>query len=324
MEEYIAKKNVKNNDQEKLISLCSRNYKDQAIWFLNAFWDPLGKTESENCWNYVKKCAEFDTEKRAEGTGLDEVCAHRFLEKVGETLTVVSLRDRLRKSGAINEKEKLKLVPLTHYLLFKYNVEFKVLVNTKGDNTAEINEAAKLLEKVNLAFIESDSQAKIARDAEAAARDQEAPFKASQEEVAAAVADVKSKEDERNKRTEDLKKRSEEGCVVQQNKAKAELAQHLAQDPLPLSKAKITLEAALKKAEKARAPFEAATKVAEEARRHAEDALEETQKRVAEAEAYLQECQKKPGSPHGAIWWMERELHERKAYLPQRKGGITK
>jgi len=135
---------------------------------------------------------------------------------------------------------------------------------------------------------------------------------------------VKAKEDENNKRTEDLKKRSEEGTVVQQSKAKAELAQHLAQDPLPLSKAKITLQATLKKAEKARAPFEAATKAAEEARAHAEAALEQTQQRVAEAEAYLEECQKKPGSPHGAIWWMERVLHERKAYLPQRKGGLTK
>jgi len=313
-----------NNDQERLNSLCSKTYKEQAIWFLNAFWDPLGQKEAENFWSYVIKCGEFDVEKHAEGSGLDEVCAHRFLEKIGETLTVTALRDKLRKSGAINEKEKFRLVPLTHYLLFKYNVEFKVLVNTKGDNTAEINEALRLLEQVNLAFKESDAQAKIARDAEAAAREKEAPFKASQEEVAAAVADVKGKEDERTRRTEDLKKRSEEGTVVQQSKAKAELAQHLAQDPLPLSKAKITLEAALKKAEKARAPFEAATRAAEEARRHAEAALDETQKRVDEAEAYLEECQKKPGSPHGAIWWLERELHERKAYLPQRKGGITK
>jgi len=284
----------------------------------------LGQKEAENFWTYVIKCAEFDIEKRAEGTGLDEVNAHRFLEKVGETLTVVALREKLRKSGAISDKEKFRLVPLTHYLLFKYNVDWKVLVNTKGDNSAEINEAQRLLEEVNLAFIESDNQAKIAREAESSAREKEAPFKASQEEVAAAVADVKAKEDENNKRTEDLKKRSEEGTVVQQSKAKAELAQHLAQDPLPLSKAKITLQATLKKAEKARAPFEAATKAAEEARAHAEAALEQTQQRVAEAEAYLEECQKKPGSPHGAIWWMERVLHERKAYLPQRKGGLTK
>jgi len=104
---------------------------------------------------------------------------------------------------------------------------------------------------------------------------------------------------------------------VAQNKAKAELAQHLAEDPLPLRKAKITLEAALKKAEKARAPFEAATKLAE-------DALEEARKKLADAENYLEEVKKKPGSSHGTFWWMDRELQEKKKFLPERKGGIKK
>lgn len=44
---------------------------------------------------------------------------------------------------------------------------------------------------------------------------------------------------------------------------------------------------------------------------HARDA-------VADAEAYLEEI--KSRMPNGQIWWMERELHEAKAYLPQAKG----
>jgi len=38
---------------------------------------------------------------------------------------------------------------------------------------------------------------------------------------------------------------------VQRNKAKNELAQHLSSDPLPLRRAKITQEAAVKKADRA-------------------------------------------------------------------------
>jgi len=147
-----------------------------------------------------------------------------------------------------------------------------------------------------------------------------------------------------------LRRKGEEGTTVQQSKAKAELAQHLATDPLydflllllsrisisafciltlicsfrPLRKAKVTLEAARKKAEKARAPFDAATKAAEAARASAEDALEQTRKRVDEAEAYLAEVKAKPGTPHGAIWWLEEELKEQKSYLPERKGGVRK
>ena len=56
----------------------------------------------------------------------------------------------------------------------------------------------------------------------------------------------------------------------------------------------------------------------------AEEALEETRRRVEEAEAYLEEVKSRPGSPHGQIWWMQRELTEQKKYLPSSKGGITK
>jgi len=311
------------NDNQKLESLTTKTHKEQAVWFLNAFWDKY-ESEAENVWKIVKKTAELDLQKREAGNSLDELGAHRLLEAFNETLTVVALRETLRKTGAIGANERPKSFPITHYLLFRYNVDWHVLVNTKGDNSAEINEAQRLLDQVSIAFAESERQAHIARAAEAHARAEEAPFKQAQEELEAAVADVKKQEDQYNAKTEQLRKKSEEGGVVQQNKAKAELAQHLQEDPLPLRKAKVTLEAARKKAEKARAPFEAATKEAEAARASAEEALEETRRRVDEAEAYLKEVQAKPGTPHGAIWWLERELHEKKAYLPEKKGGIKK
>ena len=42
--------------------------------------------------------------------------AHHFLEKNNETLTVQKMREQLREVGI----EKIKLVPLIHYLIFKY------------------------------------------------------------------------------------------------------------------------------------------------------------------------------------------------------------
>jgi len=326
------------NDNEKLTSLISRNYKDQCTWFLNAFWDTFAAKEAERIWTYVDKCVSLDLEKRAEGNGLDEVRAHKFLESFGETLTVMALREKLRQTGAIAQSDRPKLVPIIHYLLFRYNCDWHVLVNTKGDNSEEIKEAQRLLNQVFELFAAAERQAQVVKEAEkhakkeeAAAREQEAPFKAAQEEVDSALADVKSQEDARNQKTELLKKQSEEGGVVQQNKAKNMLAQHLAEDPLPFRKAKVTLEAALKKAEKARAPFEAATKRAVEARaqaeaetRKAEDAVDAAQAKVKEAEDYLEEVKRKPGTPHGAIWWIQRELEEQKKYMPERKGGVKK
>jgi len=305
---------------------------------MNAFWDSFASNEAESLWGYVGKCVQLDLEKKNEGCGLDEVRAHKFLESFGETLTVMALRDKLRQTGAIAQNDRPKIVPIIHYLLFRYNCDWHILVNTKGDNSEEIKEAQKLLIQVGESFRESDRQAQLVREAEAfarkeeaAAREQEAPFKAAQEEVDSALAEVKSQEDSRNSKTELLKKQSEEGGVVQQNKAKNLLAQHLAEDPLPLRKAKVTLEASLKKAEKARAPFEAATKRAEDARHaaeeataRAEEAVENSRRKVQEAEDFLEEVKKKPGSPHGAIWWLQRELEDQKSFLPERKGGGKK
>ena len=82
-----------------------------------------------------------------------------------------------------------------------------------------------------------------------------------------------------------------------------ELAQHLAEDPLPLSRAKITAEAAEKRAERTLAAAEA---------------------RVAELEAYLKELQQRCGSSAGSLWWIDRELHETRKYMPKARGGIDK
>jgi hypothetical protein len=373
-----------------LADLSTKNYKEQAIWFLNAFWDDFAKDQAEKIWSYKHQMDQLDLEKKAEGNAVDELQAHRFLEKFQETLTVTEMRENLRSTGAISGT--VKLVPLIHILIFKYKVDWKFLVTAPQGSREEINKAQALLDEVTLAFQESEARAveasaalreaqsketaaksreaeakrteaeAKAREAEARAREdearqQEAPFKAAQEEVDRALADVKSQEDARDQKTNELQRKSNEGGVVQQNKAKAELAQHLAEDPLPLRKAKITLEAALKKAEKARAPFEAATKQAEAARAIAEEAatqasaarkaaesaradaerarerseqaavaaeqaLEDARRSLEEAERYLQEV--KSRMPHGRSWWMEKELEERRKYLPKSKGGLDK
>eukprot|EP01088_Endostelium_zonatum_P019395 TRINITY_DN6670_c0_g1_i1.p1 TRINITY_DN6670_c0_g1~~TRINITY_DN6670_c0_g1_i1.p1 ORF type:complete len:278 (-),score=105.55 TRINITY_DN6670_c0_g1_i1:1068-1901(-) len=271
-----------NNDEEKLESLCQKTYKEQAIWFLNAFWKELGEKEGQNLWDYVKKSEELDTEKKSQGNQLDEMMAHRFLEKNDKTLTVVTLRQKLQQAG-IDKNTKRKYIPLTHFLIIHYNVSYKTLVNaSQGENEEEVAKAQKMLDEVKKAFADA---------------------RRAQEELEASLRELRAQEEAFNQKTEELKKKSESGGAVQMNKAKNELAQHLGSDPLPLRKAKITTEAATKKAEKASA---------------------EAARRVEEAEKYLEEVKKMPGSAKGQIWWIERELHEAKAYAPQSKGGYKK
>jgi len=311
------------SDREKLDKICAMSYKGQAIWFLNAFWKDL-QGEAEKLWTYVQKASEIDIEKREEGSGLDELNAHRLLEIFDETLTVREMRTQLRKVGAIEEKERPKLVPLAHLLLARYKSDWRKFVNASQGDSEELEKAQAQLDAVIAAFKESEARAEEAAAALKASQEAEAKAKEAQAEAAAALAEVQAQEAAYNAKTESLKKKSEEGGVVSRNRAKNELAQHLAEDPLPLRRAKITLEAANKRAEKATAAAEAARAESEKAKQAADEAVEAARKQVAEAEAYLEEVAANAGSGQGALWWIERELHEQKKYLPESKGGIKR
>jgi len=57
------------NDHDKLAELANKNYKDQAVWFLNAFWDELpGSKEGEVLYNHVQHIAELDSIKKRKET----------------------------------------------------------------------------------------------------------------------------------------------------------------------------------------------------------------------------------------------------------------
>eukprot|EP01122_Echinamoeba_exundans_P013665 TRINITY_DN5_c0_g2_i1.p1 TRINITY_DN5_c0_g2~~TRINITY_DN5_c0_g2_i1.p1 ORF type:complete len:381 (+),score=174.43 TRINITY_DN5_c0_g2_i1:49-1191(+) len=374
---------------DKFREFTSKTYKEQGVAFLNAYWSEVQK-DAEEVWRWVHMFVELDVQKKAEGSDLDEFNAHRFLEKVQETKTVKELREQLK---AI-DLDFNKRMAMLEYCLFRYKKSVSDFVGRpQGDNSKEIEQASAMLEAVQKALDESlraaaeakqaadDSKAaaaaaKVAADeaaksaaaaaaraaeaaeraAEAAARAAEA--KAAEDEQRAALADVQSQEDARNKKTEELKAKGEDQNlgVVARNKAKNELAQHLAEDPLPLRKAKITLEAATKKAAKATAVAEeakakaddakaqadaakaqadadkaeadarqqAAEEAAAEAERAAEaaeEAVRETERKVAEAEAYLEEQKQKSGSGQGSVWFLQRELEEKKKYMPKSKGG---
>jgi hypothetical protein len=411
------------NDVEKLKNLAAKKYKDQAVWFLNAFWDDH-KDRAESFWNYVHKLAKLDLQNGVEGTEVDEMKMHIFLEHFQETLTVREMRDSLRDTGAVTDP-KLKNVPLIHYLIFRYKVDWHTLVNAKqGSNQKEIDEAQRMLDAVSAAFKEAETKSNeaaaalkeaAAKESEAKAREAEAKegeanakkreaqaqqnaadaksreaeakqkeadsiekekeARAAQEELQAALNELKQQEDAYLKKTQELLRGSQDESigVVTRNKFAAELAQHKAQDPLPLRKAKITQEAAVKKADKAtsaatqaradavsarsasekarhaadasaaeasqarhaaeeqarqasaaRSSAERAREASEAAKHAAEAAAADAAKKVDEAEAYLQEVKNKPGSAFGSVWWMERELHEAKAYMPEKKGGYRK
>jgi len=288
------------NDKQRadFEKVCNMKYQDQGKFFLNAFWIEVGK-EAETIYQQWQKFIDLDKQqynalpegKKAEvwceGNALDEFWSHKLLETIGKTLSVVQFRQEFKKIDANTDKK----MGFVEFLLWEHKQTVRELLfrpQGSGEGAAEIAKAQALLDDVSKAFADAEKRHNELTAAEA--------------ELKAEFSKLKEQEDAYNSKSEELKSKSE-GSGVAAMRAKNELAQHLAEDPLPLRKAKLSTEAATKKAEKARGV--------------AEKAVEECGKKVAEAEAFLAALIARGGGPTlGTFFWMDRELKEKKKYMP--------
>jgi len=324
--------------------LVKKTHTQQAIWWLNGFWKKGAEAERETVYQYAQTFKELEyggkiIEKKGkaketeveykEGHDLDEFKAHRFLETVGEVLTVVALRKKLETI----DLDKNKRMAISEYLLFKYSKTAQELVESpQGDNQAEVEKAQAEVAGVQKGLADVQQKIEEQRIAleqqkieEAAAKEQEKKLEAAKVELEAAVADLKKQEEDLKNKITTLKAKTEDASLstVQKSKASNELAQLQGEDPLPIRKAKITQEAAVRKVEKEVKLAKVATEKAEKARlgaeeqaRQLEKAEEELKVKFEAAQTLLEEVKKKGGTPLGAIWWMEKELAEARKLNP--------
>jgi len=261
------------------------------------------------------------------------------------------------------------------------NEAAKEAAKTADEATKKAQEATKTAEEAAKKAQEAEKAAEEAKKDEEEATAKQQELQKAEDEVTSALNDVKAKEQAKEDKKKQLQHTIDTAGLVAKNKAINELAQLEKEDDLPLRQAKITLEAAKRKAEKAtkvatdaknkaeatakaaedrKVAADNAAKAADDAKAAAEEAMnaslkakedadlaaDEARKRkeaaeeaeaaadkavedcnakVAEAEAFLAEQQKKAeGSGQGAIWWMNRDLEEKKKYMPMRKGGKAK
>jgi hypothetical protein len=276
---------AKKFDAAAFAEITALPHSQQGIWWLNGFWDEA-EAYAEKVWGMVHEMIEiqsgrpklYGSSSKAsqvdEGSDLDEVQAHVFLEKRGETLTALALRKRL-KDVDVDNNHKMALI---EYLLAFY-----------GKTPAEV-----------IASPQGGGDPAALRDAQKAVADAASLLSAAQEakaEVAVAMAAVEAEEKLYNDKIAEQQAIIDGGgSVVKTSAAKNVLAQLKAEDPLPLRKSKITLAAALKKAEKA---------------------LAAAQQGFDDAQGTLDKLKAQGGVAMGAVWWLERELAERKKYMPK-------
>ena len=211
------------DEKAKLAKLSELKYKEQAQWFLNAFWE--GETgpcfsanddKAEEIWAIVHKAITLDSE---DGNELDEWKAHQLLESFGCTLTVEKMRAVLKDI----DLDFNKMMSLTEYFIFKFEVDWKVLVNApQGEDSDQVQEARRLVEAAQAALANVQATADKAKEEEEAAKAaaqkaQDEAKNAEEEEAQAVVA-------------EGVAKQAEEDAAKAKEVAEAALAELTAQE----------------------------------------------------------------------------------------------
>lgn len=138
---------------EAFKAVTKKTYKDQAIFFLNAYWDEH-EGEAEKLWANVEQMADLDEKDGKEGSDLDEMKAHIFLEKQGGTMTVLQLRQKLRKM----DLDFNKRMAMIEFLLFSYDEDVQELIKRPQGADENLKKAMAALDIVQaeIATIEAE------------------------------------------------------------------------------------------------------------------------------------------------------------------------
>ena len=268
---------------EKFRKITAMTYKEQAVFYLNAFWTQGGDAEAESVWKTMHDFIAVDHAKGKNGNQLDEVLSHHYLQKVGRTLTAIELRHELRKIDLDANGE----MALAEYLIFRANQMgtprevLSLINNPQGGETnpGELAEATARVEALNKAFDDLQVQLEQQKQLEAAAKSAEAEARKNE---AAAI------ESEKAAKTKEAEARAAEEVAKQQDNA-ARAASELANAAAEVAKAAearaVAQENSAKNAEAAAVSAEESARDAEAALKAAEDKLRAAEKVVREAEA---------------------------------------
>lgn len=207
------------NEAEKaqLTELIDRkNYAAQACFFMNAYWGEIQNKNPGICeeiYEWVHIFEKIDPEGKA-GKKLNSQQAARVWEAIGETMTHIAMRNKLKEvdldaDGNMSVIEFLLCKDdADHFNLPCFNFD-EMMKRPQGTNEAMERAIAKVTALVKIGEDDAAKEAAIRQE----------------------VEDTKGK-------------------VVKHNRAKNKLQTHLARDQTPYNQALITAEAAVRKAKK--------------------------------------------------------------------------
>uniref|UniRef100_A0A7S0XQV2 Calcium-regulated actin-bundling protein C-terminal domain-containing protein n=1 Tax=Chrysocystis fragilis TaxID=1411660 RepID=A0A7S0XQV2_9STRA len=323
-------------DREALTRLAKQPYDQQAKQFMNAYWVRKVGFDSdpgacEKIWGYTHKFIKLDKRNGKEGCELDEFEAHQFLEKEVGAMTVKDMRAALSEISSLDFSQKMSLV---EFLLFHYKIsdwaylvhwspagsaaQRRMLVDVQAQMSYAQDALGVATTKAEESKVEADKAAVAAEASAQAASASQVAAREQHEATLELEAQEKAKADALA--AEQVKANDESLSTVKRNKAKAQLAILKSEDSQPLRRARITQEAAERKAVKAARAAQTAAVAAKKAKDLAETAAAAAERAMAEADKEVEELTDKleeakaacagSGTEDGTFWWLDREFEE--------------
>jgi hypothetical protein len=270
-----------------------KNYKQQGIFFLNAFWAEH-EQHAEKVWEYAHAFAKIDPLKDA-GSELDEVQAHIFLEKFERPMTALELRESLRTID-LNSNRKMCLL---EYLLYKFGGSVETLMSRPQGT----------IERFTETMIQHEHKAQVDLHLE----EVKVAFESSNKKLLAAQESLQKCLSEIRKLEAEIAMYSEQasGQGIKALKAQTMLNKlmNAGDHQDALNESVIHAEAAVRKVKPSALAARQALQEYIEAHPPDEDRVEVEVKRSVDVEFHDQ----------GDVWWVERELEEIKKYKPNTK-----
>ncbi|KAL3785867.1 hypothetical protein HJC23_008755 [Cyclotella cryptica] len=344
----------------KLKELRRKSFRDQAIWFLNTSSVGENPEKCECVRRIEQKCLEVEKRSESEESVLDEFTAHRLLEYSDTPCTVPELRNFIEGIHG-NKKRRVSLAEL---LIYAFDDDWKDLINSSqcNDFIAE-KHATEDLEKAKMELSRLMNAAKDGAQAAEDARQSEVIAIQKETEAVRATDTARRaeqcsrellekeretwealdlQEEATRKRKADLEAivADSKNGIVTRNKANAELAILLSEDPLQLRAARIRQETVMRKSAEALAKCQEAVEHSQvtlqlamiaraeaikrkesalAAERSAEDLIPSARIAFEQASKALQEFTERQQNRRGTVFFLHADLNEQRRFLPKSK-----
>jgi len=145
--------------EDMLFWIREASYKQQAGFFLNAYWDDISEM-AEVVWDYALSMGSHDKKKGEDGSVLDENSVANFMRENVEDfdLTATALRKKLANEICLNNDKKMSLI---EFLLNTFNLEVnEMMTRPQGEPSDTVRNMKVRLKEIDAE--ESEWKGKVA------------------------------------------------------------------------------------------------------------------------------------------------------------------